>query len=133
MLNPTTLNQFTGTEGYHRWSVLFPNMLLTDGAMYVAENGGQSGAYWLMDAIASHQPALRKHKDTRLQDMQFWFLKVSPDKKAVLECWADTGEGEKPVVVQKIEYSDFDLPEIKLYVGPVEEGGRRVILLPSEY
>ena len=52
----SNLAQFTGTEAYHRWSPLFPRMVLTDGAMFVAKHGGTSGAFWLMDAIVSHQP-----------------------------------------------------------------------------
>ena len=44
------LAQFSGTDGYIRWSPLFPRMTLTDGAKFVADNGGTSGAYWLMDA-----------------------------------------------------------------------------------
>ena len=44
------LDQFTGTEGYIRWSPLFRRMVLTDGAKFVADNGGAHGAYWLVDA-----------------------------------------------------------------------------------
>ena len=58
MLDQAVLAGFSGTEEYHRYSPLFRRMLLTDGAKYVADNGGGHGAYWLMDAIASHQPKL---------------------------------------------------------------------------
>ena len=34
------LTNFTGTEAYHRWSILFRNFVLTDGAKYVKD-----GAY----------------------------------------------------------------------------------------
>ena len=71
------LDHFTGTEAYHRWSLLFPRMVLTDGAKFVAENGGTNGAYRLADAIASHQP--RVMKDPELRDIQFWNLTVKPD------------------------------------------------------
>src|SRR3954470_10215609 len=100
MLNPHELSNFTGTEHYTRWNPLFRHMLLTDGARYVAENGGQHGAYWVMDAIASHQVDLQRHPDGRLRDMQFWTLKVQDDKSAVLTCVADAGE--KPAVEQHI-------------------------------
>ena len=125
------LAQFTGTESYHRWSPLFPRMVLTDGAMFVAKNGGGHGAFWLMDAIAVHQPKALKNE--RLRDIQFWKLKVTEKdgrKSAVLTCRADSGE--KPAITQRIEYTDFDLPEIDLWVGPVDE---RIycLLLPSEY
>lgn len=115
---------FYGTETWHRWSILFPKMLLTDGAKYLAE---KAGAFWLMDAIASHQP--KALKDRMLRDMQFWTLKVNADKTAVLTCERDSGN---VAITQKIEYTDFPLPEIKLYVGPMGDG-QYTILLPSEY
>ena len=60
-------------RGVVRWSPLFRQMVLTDGAKFVADNGGAHGAYWLMDAIASHQPkALRNEM---LRDIQFWSCK----------------------------------------------------------
>lgn len=67
------------------------------------------------------------------RDMQFWELKVNPDKSAVLTCVPDSGM--TPVVVQRIPYTDFDLPRIKFYVQPQAMGSRRVwvIFLPSEY
>ena len=46
----------------------------------------------------------------------------------MLTCVADLGE--KPAVLQKFEYSDFPLPEIKLYVTV---GEPTVFLLRSEY
>ena len=42
MLNPHELRNFTGTEGYTRWSILFPRMVLTDGARYVATAKGRA-------------------------------------------------------------------------------------------
>lgn len=115
--------------GWHRWSPLFPKMLLTDGAQYVAENGGEHGAYWLMDAIASHQPKLQKNP--RLRDAQFWKLAVREDKSATLECVEDSNC--PPVVQQEIDYTDFDLNELKLYCMPAGDGIHYTILLPGEY
>jgi len=125
------LDQFTGTERYTRWSLLFGRMVLTDGAKFVAENGGGNGAFWLMDAIASHQPKALKNE--MLRDIQFWTLEVKEKngrKSAVLTCRTDSGE--KPVITQRIEYTDFDLPKIDLWVEPLDEN-TYVILLPSEH
>lgn len=108
---------FTGTENYHRWSIL-SRMVLTDGAKSLAE---EAGAYWLMDAIASHQPkALR---DPKLQEIQFWKLKAK-DGKAVLTCERDTDD---VAITQRIAFTDFPMDEVKLWV----QNG--VIMLPSEY
>jgi len=127
-INQNDLDQFYGTEQWHRWSRLFPHMLLTDGTKYVADHGGRSGAYWLFDAIGSHQP--KALKNPRLRDFQLWVLRVNPDKSAVLTCQEDSGE--LPFIKQKIEYTDFDLKEIKLWVEPMDEK-TWCILLPSEH
>ncbi len=127
------LSQFTGTEEIHR---NFLGFLYTDGIQYLAE---QAEAYWLIDAIASYQHQLKR--DEYLAEFQVWVLSVAGEGernypfllpkdgyKAVLTCWADTPkEGLKPPVIQQIEYTDFPLSEIKLYVS----GG--VLMLPSEY
>jgi glycosyltransferase A (GT-A) superfamily protein (DUF2064 family) len=123
------LNQFTGSSEYTRWSPLFPKMVLTDGTKYVAENGGGHGAYWLMDAIASYQPELLKKYDWAAE-IQFWVLTVD-GSSAVLICQRDSGEA--PVVSQEIEYTDFDLDEIKIWVAPMGDGKHYVLMLASEY
>lgn len=122
--------QFTGTEHWHRWSLLFPNINLTDGAKYVAENGGEHGAYWLMDAIASYQPVLLKNQ--KLRDFQLWTLNVDTTAQtAVLNCQEDSDK--IPVIVQQIDHTDFDMAELRLYCMPSGNGVSRTILLPSEY
>ena len=39
---------------------------------------------------------------------------------------------QKPAITQRIEYTDFDLPEIDIWVGPVDER-TYCLLLPNEY
>lgn len=109
------LSQFTGTQYYYKHL----GLKLTDGVKFLCE---QAGAYWLLDAIASHQPEVMK--DPMLAGIQFWTLKVNLDKSAVLVCERDTDD---PVITQKIEYTDFPLERIQLYV---QQG---VVMLPSEY
>ncbi|MGI9569275.1 MAG: DUF6876 family protein [Desulfobulbia bacterium] len=106
----------TGSMTRTRWSILFPQVL-TEGAKYLAES---AGAYWLMDAIASHQP--KAMRDPMLRDIQFWTLKAK-ESSAVLTCERDLGD---VVITQKFN-TIFPLDEVKLYV----QNG--VILLPSEY
>ena len=123
-LDLETLQQFTGTTEYHRWSILFRNLFLTDGAKYVAEN---ASAYWLMDVIASHQP--KALKNNLLRDFQVWKIVVE-NSKAVVSCYADSDQ--PPIIQQKIEYTDFPEGEFTLWVEPLG-GGRYLILLPSEH
>ena len=129
MLKPDEITQglsnFHGTEKYHRFSILFPKMVLTDGAKWLGDN---AECFWLFDAIASHQK--QAMKDPMLKEMQFWTLKVNSDKTATLICERDTDD---VAITQNIEYTDFPLPEIKLYCAPADASGIFVILLNSEY
>lgn len=108
----------TGTEEWHRhWTKAFS---YTDGVKAMAD---QCCAYWLIDAIASHQTNPKIRQDSMLQDFQLWTLKVE-DSSASLICERDTDD---IALTQEISLTNFPLPEIKLYLT----GG--VLLLPSEY
>lgn len=123
------LRYFFGTSQYYRYSPLFPNFLLTDGTLYVAE---ACEAFWLVDLIASHQinPVISKHPE--LQALQFWYLTVK-DNKALLTCEWDKNE---VVYTENIEPTNFPLSFIKIWVAKrqVEKGKYTFIAyLPSEH
>jgi hypothetical protein len=126
MLKQDDLDQFTGTEAYYGLGPLFPHVVLTDGTKHVADQGG---AWWLMEAIASYQTRALWAADPRLKALQFWKLKVNPDRSATLTCIADSGE--PPRVTQDIPYTDFPLPDIDIWVG--RTGPYLVLYLPSEH
>ena len=112
------LRQFTGTEVYTRWSALFRNFVLTDGALYLAE---QAKCFWLMDAVASHLGSYRDEDFVVAKLFQFdegWNLQLEDGN-------------DNTLAEQYIEYSDFPLDEITLYVE--FDGTNHVILLPSEH
>ena len=114
------LRQFTGTEAYTRWSPLFRSFVLTDGALYLAE---QAKCFWLMDAVASHRGSYKDEafvvaKLQRATATNGWVLRLEDGNDGLL---AD----------QLIEFSDFPLDEITLYVE--YDGTNHVILLPSEH
>ncbi|MBO4221975.1 DUF6876 family protein [Bradyrhizobium neotropicale] len=109
------LRQFTGTMVWFRHA-LNRAMLYTEGVQYLAEH---AGAYWLLDEIAIAQ---RYEPNVKDQPFQVWKLKVT-SSTATLTC-EDQG---KILVSKHIDYTDFPLPEIELWV----EGD--VILLPSEH
>jgi hypothetical protein len=124
MFTKADLAQFYGSEQFYRhWT---GELVYTDGVHYLT----QHGAAWLVDSIASHQlnPKLRQGM---LADFQFWELHVK-DGKGVLTCKAD--DGMAPAVRQEIEYTDFPLPEIKLYLEAGHDGSRpvMVLMLPRE-
>lgn len=111
----SNLSQFIGTEKYHR---LTSRYFLTDGTMYLAEH---AQCYWLMTAIASHLP--KQYHD------YFAVAKLNVNgTSAVLSL----DDGNNNVFAQQsIEYTDFPLPEMKLYCS--FDGEYWVIMLPSEY
>jgi hypothetical protein len=111
------LNQFTGSENWHRHGIN-RNVLFTDGAKYVADEGG---AYWLLDAIAICQQHEKRVAD---EEFQVWTLKVREDRTASLIC----GDGNDNIVyTQHIEFTDFPLDEITLWFT------NNTIYLPSEH
>ena len=112
------LPNFYGADGYTRWSPIFRNFLLTDGAKYVAD---ACDAYWLVYLFASHLPA---YKD---EGFAVLYLKVKGGKATAQ---IEDGNG-KVLKKQKIEYTDFPLDQIVLYCCPQDD--QFVIMLPSEY
>jgi hypothetical protein len=116
-LTETDLNKFTGSENWYKHA-LNPGVLFTDGAKYVADEGG---AYWLLDAIALCQ---RSEKHVAKKRFQVWKLTVRPDRTATLTC---AGSNSKIVYTQQLEFTDFPATEITLWFA------NNVIYLPNEH
>jgi hypothetical protein len=114
------LSQFHGTEEYHKH--LFPGkspLLLTDGCKYVRDDLQSN---WLFDAILSYQT----HKALQNVNFQIWELRhLKKDLTWLLTCREDVGR--KPLISQSIEFSDFPIDYIKIWVID------KVAILPSEY
>jgi hypothetical protein len=125
-----SLKQFTGTDNYYKRLL---GLRYTDGIQYLAE---KAQCYWLIDVIASHQTK-KLLADQMLKDFQLWllvvsdsheFIKPKPHHQAVVSCWGDTPNvGIKPPVRQDIDFTDFPLSEIKLFLV------QGVLMLPGEY
>ena len=118
----SNLAQYYGSENAYKHSIIRgmpPAFLYTDGVRYLAE---ECGAYWLLDAIASYQPKCKKHPQMR--DFQIWELFKNTDNTAQLVGSWDTN---KVVITQEIEYTDFPLQAIKLYLRD------DILMLPQEY
>ena len=125
-LTESDLRQFTGTENWYRHG-LVRSVTYTDGAQHLAEHGG---AYWLLDIIAIAQ---RHDGQVSAELFQVWTLTVSSKQTGTVTC--EDGNG-KEVYRQELDYTDFPLPEVKLYCckdGVLGQGVERVILLPEEY
>ena len=110
------LAHFTGTERYYR---ITRRHLLTDGTKYVAE---AAGAFWMMDAVASHLMELGTAD---------WFVLVRvkvAGSKAVMVY--EDGNGHEHAR-QEIPYTDFPMADFVLYC--CWDGEHWVLMLPSEY
>lgn len=120
-LTQADLAGFTCTEHHYRHQLT--GLLYTDGVRHLAR---QAECYWLIDAIASYFPMIRR--DDYLSRFCFWELTIS-GRSAILSCKGDTEE--EPAVFQEIEYTDFpdhcDINPLKLY----QCSG--VLMLTSEY
>ena len=116
------LRNFYGTEAYYRTN---PGLLVTDGVKFLADN---AGAYWLFDMVWSYLPVLRKSRDT--------FFVVVLTKEGVREPGAvfsiqDDIPPNQTYATQTVEYTDFPLDEIVLYLSRTEN--EFVLMLRSEY
>src|SRR5659263_317285 len=114
------LSQFHGTTQYQKH--LFPGkspLLLTDGCKYIRDDLQSN---WLFDAILIYQC----EKVLKGVNFQIWELKhLMKDLTWLLTCREDVGR--KPLISQSIEFSDFPLDYIKIWVID------KVAILPSEY
>lgn len=115
-LSDADLRQFTGSEHWYRHG-LNRQVLFTDGAKYVADEGG---AYWLLDEIALAQKA---HREIAAEEFQVWTLTVNADRTARLAC--EDGD-DNTVFTKAIAFTDFPAERITLWF----ENG--TIFLPSE-
>jgi len=118
------LPHFIGSIDYYNDGMGFFH---TDGIQFLAET---AGAHWLIDTLRSWQ--IDRH--VRQEEFQVWTLKVNLDKKSATLIGDDGNH--KVIARQQIQYTDFPLPEIKLYVEHGCIDGKNeclVCLLPSEH
>ncbi|WP_136661557.1 DUF6876 family protein [Nitratireductor sp. XY-223] len=114
-LTQADLAQFIGSTCLYRFALT--GLRYTEGVHHVAEKGG---AVWLIADIAAyqHDPAIRA------EPFQHWKLSVADDRTARLAC--ENGNG-KPILVRKIDYTEFPLEEIAFFLTD------NVLMLPGEY
>ena len=126
------LQRFNGSDTWYQHQ-LVGWVVYSEGVQYLAE---AAGAYWLIDAIASHIGHNKKIRAAYrtvpgFASLHFWKLRKVKDG-AVLEAVLDLGQ--KPVARQRIEYTDFPFPasgEFTIYAG-MDAGILVKLYLPSE-
>lgn len=111
------LAQFYGTQQWFpHW--LVKNMLYTEGVQFFAEQGGEQGAFWFLDIVATEYFQLQRQE-------VFMLIKLtSKDKKATVQ--VENGNG-RVLREKKIEYTDLQPGVWKFYLTD------DVLLLPGEY
>ncbi len=124
-LTADDLRQFTGTENYYRHATA-RNVLYTDGVKSLAERGG---AYWLIDAIASHITGPVIRRSTTAQEFSVWRLTVAEDRSAVLTARID--DDGPDLVRQEIRLTDFPLQSVDVWAS--HDGEHWILYLPSEH
>src|SRR6056297_880768 len=109
------LNQFSGDLVRFRHSIN-RGVIYTPGVRHIAEEGG---AYWLIDAIASHigSPEFNKaaDRDYRIGTMHFWTLLRNGSGGAELFAKADSPEDA--FIVQDIPFTDFPMTSIDIWAA----------------
>lgn len=85
-----------------------------------------ASAHWLTDAISSYLLDARAQAEL----FQVWRLTVEAHRAHARLEMTD-GNGSAPIIVQKIDYTDFPLPRIELWL--VVDGEHWVLMLPTEY
>jgi hypothetical protein len=111
------LGQFTGTETWFRHA-LVRSMLYTEGVRFFAEEGGEQGAYWFLDVVATECfPLLPKEP--------FLYLVLSVrNQRATLR--VEDGN-DRVLRGKRIDYTDLQPGDWRFYLTD------NVLLLPSEY
>jgi hypothetical protein len=111
------LKHHTGSEQVYAHA-LNRQYRYTDGVQFLAES---AGAYWLIDAVVAwqHDPKVRA------EPFQVWRLRKE-SHTGTWSLWCEDGN-ELRVATQAIEFSDFPLDGIDLYLVD------KTILLPGEY
>ena len=118
-----------GNEECHHRGMSF---YYTEGVLDLAN---AAGAHWLIDAIFSWQ--IDRH--VRNEEFQVWTLKAAINRPRhyllICEDGGKDGHESQRLATQEIEYSDFPLDHVELYVelGSVDgKHSAQILMLPSE-
>ena len=121
-LDPDDLDQFTGSKQWHEFSTLNPQALLSDGALFVAEEGD---AFWFYEIVALVQAINEEYNQ---EVFQHWNVKYGEDKAVSIEC----EDGNNNITYTQVKPNTF-FPFRSFDVYAVHEDDKIKIMLPGEY
>jgi len=112
------LAQFTGTEKWYRHA-LNRNLIYTDGVKFLAENGGEQGAYWFIDKVAYEIAPLLKSKNERFGCINLCVGEIDKYQAMVLV----TDGNDKQLGAYHIYYTDMQSGDWKFYLKQINNSG----------
>lgn len=129
------IERYQATGVFHRYSPIFPRVLLTDGMLHLCTHGE---CFWLADCIASLQQHRKVRECEQLKEhCQFWIVEKDCRDVTTLIC---TWDKNKIVLKEEIGITDFLLTEARIWVNKTwlsPDAGRDdwfwLFFLPSEY
>ena len=120
------LAQFTGTEHWYQHNTN-AKLIYTDGVKFLAENGGEQGAYWFVNKVACEIVPLLQSKNELFGCITL-SVGVNDENQAMV--LVTDGNG-KVLATYHIHYTDMQTGEWTFYL--VDDGTYLTLLLPSEY
>lgn len=102
--------------------------LYTEGVHHIAEI---AGCWWLVDAVLLNVSRLKSSKAGE----SFYVVQLKLDEgksSGVLSIHTDTPSKENQVWKQKLDYTDFPMPEFKFYLVR-QDANFFLMMLPREY
>lgn len=128
MIDPIDLKnalaEYSGSEHFYRVSAFARNFVVTEGVKFLAD---EAQCYWLLDIVVSYLPEIQKADET----FAVVLLERHAEGNGAVVRIVDDVPATVVYAEQDIEFTDFPLPEIKLYIG--SDGEHWTLMLPGEY
>ena len=120
------LAQLTGTDQWYRHNIN-RKLIYIDGVKFLAENGGEQGAYWFIDKVACEIAPLLQSINKQFGCISLNVGLTDKDQAMILV----TDGNEKELVNYHIHFTDMQLGNWKFYL--IDDETHITLLLPSEF
>jgi len=121
-LVPEFLKNFTRSKEWHKFSTITPFALLSDGALWIAEEGD---VFWFFDIIGLIQTV---NEDINQENFQHWNIYFGPDHAVTINC----EDGNNNNIYNRVmPFTYFPFTTLDLYAVNYDDEIK--IMLPNEY
>ena len=122
-LDPDDLNQFTDSKQWHEFSTLTPDALLSDCALWVAEEGD---VFWFFDIVGLFQSINDEYNQ---EIFQHWIVKFEESGIVTIKC----EDGNNNFIYSQVKPNEiFPFRSFDLYAA-VNKDGKIKLMVPGEY